>query len=603
LGGATVICSDKTGTLTKNEMTVTEGFVNSGDLIFSGSGYAPEGECQVSSTENQKADEELKILFRVAKFCNDAKLSWNEPEKKWQIFGDPTEGALLTAQEKYAQKEGQNTVPTEEEWKTLKSFPFSSLRKRMSILGEWEEKRELLVKGAPEMVIAQCTHIQVGVETHPLTDEERERLLQRVDEMSEKALRVLAFAKKSGAQNESFENDESAEKNLVFVGCLGMIDPPREEVSEAIKMCQTAGIRILVITGDNPKTAKAIAQQIGIFAHLPAKLITGADLSAMSDEDLKAVLQSDQKYIPLFARTAPEDKRRIVEILQELGEIVTVTGDGVNDAPALKKANIGVAMGSGTEVAKEAAQMVLLTDSFANIVSAIAEGRVISTNLRKFVWFIFSGNLGELVLVLGPLLFHLPVALTVGMILMVDLGTDVLPAIALGIDTAEPGVMEKPPRDPKKRLMQSSFIISFTRMGIAIGLSALFAFLLELYWGGWNFGGEISDAIHRQAMTVAFVTIVLGQLWNAFSARSITHSSFSRSLPPSFSRSLPPHPFLWVATGLSILLLLVALYFPPCQMLFKTVPLSFSSLCLAIGFSLIPFLGDEIRKSGKLFSF
>ncbi len=592
LGGTTVICSDKTGTLTKNEMTVIEGFVSSGDIFISGSGYDPLGEYTISSKNKNQALFETENLFRIATLCNDARLSWNAEEKKWKIFGDPTEGALITASEKYwAERETEKKIALDEKAILVKSFPFSSDRKRMSILRESSQngERELLVKGASEMILSQCTHIQVGEKIIILENQEKEKILQKIDAMSERALRVLAFARRPILGKEKFEDEKSAEQNLVFIGCLGMIDPPREEVQEAVKICQMAGIRVIVITGDNPKTAKAIAEKIGIFHQYEPRLITGNDLAQFSDTELLEILGKEKKYIPLFARTAPEDKRRIVDMLQNLGEIVTVTGDGVNDAPALKKANIGVAMGSGTEVAKEAAQMVLLTDSFANIVSAIGEGRVISNNLRKFVWFIFSGNLGELVLVLGPLIFHLPAALTVGMILLVDLGTDVLPSIALGIDNTEKGIMEKPPRDPNKRLMQPRFIFSFVRVGIVVGLSALSAFFLDLYVEGWNFTGSPSEDIHMQAMTVAFVTIVLAQLWNGFSARSSEHSAFQKDIPSNI--------FLWIATAISLLLVGFVLYIPFFQTIFQTTPLGLTSLSLAIFFSSFAFIFEEIRKS------
>ena len=594
LGSATIICSDKTGTLTKNEMTVVKGCIPITNELFifeiEGVGYSPSGSIKI---ENRTQLKNSELLFSIAEICNDAKLSFEEAEGKWKIFGDPTEGALLTASEKYFQtvKKGkeERIFPNS----LLKKFPFDSVRKRMSVLFPTEREMSLFTKGAPESVLEKCTSVFIEGKLLPLTEELKKQFLETSEKLSKDALRVLGFAFRSlpiMTENEikSFQTQD-AESELVFVGFLGMIDPAREEVRDAVHLCKKAGIRSIIITGDNALTAKAIAEKIGFFDTLPPLIITGNELREMSDGALEEILKKDAKKIPLFARTAPEDKMRIVSILQKLGEVVAVTGDGVNDAPALKKADIGVAMGSGTEVAKESANIVLLDDSFASIVKAVQEGRTIAQNLKKFVWFVFSGNFGELLLIFSSILLNTPVALTAIMILIVDLGTDVLPSIALGVDTPKKDIMERPPKNPQERILKKRFAIGFMRTGFIIGGSALIGFLWILISNGWIWGEIITNSeLHKRAMTMSLTVLIFGQLFNTFSARNYRESTFSLSSPPNS--------MFWWAIGISTIMTLFVLYLPIANTLFKTVPLSVEEFGIAILLSSIAFWAEETRK-------
>jgi P-type Ca2+ transporter type 2C len=594
LGSATVICSDKTGTLTKNEMTVVQGGIPQGDGLFlfeiEGVGYAPQGTIKIQNPTQLKNSQ---LLFSIAQVCNDAKLSFVESESKWKIFGDPTEGALLAASEKYFQafEEGKEERISRDS--ILRKFPFDSTRKRMSVLLKTEKGIDIFTKGAPESILDQCSSVLIEGNVIPLTEELKKTFLQTAEKLSEKALRILGFAFRSfpilpEEEIKSLQVKE-AETDLVFVGFLGMIDPAREEVPEAVLLCKKAGIRTIIITGDNALTAKAIAEKIGFFDLFPPRIITGKEIKEMSDEELQEILKKEAKNIPLFARSSPEDKMRIVSMLQKLGEIVAVTGDGVNDAPALKKADIGIAMGSGTEVAKESANIVLLDDSFASIIKAVREGRTISQNLEKFVWFIFSGNFGELLLIFCSMLLNTPVALTAIMILIVDLGTDVLPSIALGVDDPKKDIMDAPPKDPKKRILTRRFAIGFARTGFLIGGSAFIGFLWILFTYGWTWGEGITNSdLHRKAMTMSLTILIFGQLFNTFSARSYKESAFHPSSPPNS--------MFWWAIGISTIMTLLVLYLPLANTLFKTIPLSPKEFGIAILLASIAFWIEEIRK-------
>jgi potassium/sodium efflux P-type ATPase len=432
LGCTTVICTDKTGTLTQNEMTVRALWVAGRRLTVTGVGYAPEGQIldQGKPVSNPVGDD-LRQLLLAAAHCNNARLvPPNDESNRWTVLGDPTEAALRVA----ALKGNLDLEGEAHRRPRQRELPFDSRRKRMSTIHRDLSGRVAYIKGAPREVLALCTHVYTNGQAEPLSTEMRERILAANDDYARGGLRVLAVAQRELPDSLSSSSDftqETVERDLTFIGLMAMMDPPRPEVAEAVDKCHHAGIRIVMITGDYGLTAETIARRIGIIHSDSSCVITGADLEAMTDEALKEALQGEV----LFARVAPEHKLRVVQALQELGQIVAVTGDGVNDAPALKKADIGVAMGiAGTDVANEASDMILTDDNFASIVSAIEEGRTVYNNIRKFAVYVFNSNMAEAV-PFAVFLFSrglIPLPLTVMQVLAIDLGTDMVPAIGLG---------------------------------------------------------------------------------------------------------------------------------------------------------------------------
>ena len=586
LGAVTTICSDKTGTLTKNEMTVREIYLADRSIFqVSGVGYDPHsGKINfMGGHDNPKENTVLlEKVLKVSHLCNESKLV--HKHKTYSVLGDPTEGALQTL----AQKSGLYHKSPDLEKEVKEIFPFDSNRKMMSVVIQADKnKNKLLVKGSPDQVLAQCTHWTDGENLFELDENKRSKIQKHYKRMAENALRVLAFAEKEIDIKSLTSEPESAENNLVFTGLIGMIDPPRDEVREAITKCRGAGIRVVVITGDYGVTAEAIARDLGIIRGKNGKVFTGTEVKKMSDTDLKKILK-DTSHGIIFARSLPEQKMRIVRLLQEEGEVVAMTGDGVNDAPALKKADIGIAMGiTGTEVSKEAATMILTNDSFASIVVAIEEGRRIYENLKKFVWFIFACNIGELVVIFSAIFFQFPLPLTAVLILCIDLGTDILPAIALGVDSPESDVMKQKPRNPKEKLMNKTFIYNFLLTGLIIGTTVTMAFLYTIIKDGWSFGGALEgDFTH--GMTVAFTSLVMVQLVNAFSARSFTKSVFQKN-------PFENH-FLLVAIFTSILLVLCIIYIPFLNGVLKTTPLSLNDWGVVFIASTVPLLFVEIKK-------
>lgn len=418
------------------------------------------------------------------------------------------------------------------------------------------------------------------------------------ENFAQDALRVIGFAYRCLESDWNKIPKLELEQGLIFVGLAGMIDPPREEVKKAVSFCYLAGIRTIIITGDHGLTAKAIAKQIGMATN-GTRVILGEELDQLSDEALsnllnkkpqnKAEFQKLPDYSIIFSRVTPEHKRRIVDLLKNLGEVVAVTGDGVNDAPALKRADLGIAMGiTGTEVSKETANMILLDDSFASIVLAVKEGRKIYGNLKKFTWFVFSTNIAELVTVFTAIILNVPAPLTAVLILVVNLGTDILPAIALGVDHAEPDVMEKPPRDQKIRIMNRPFVNHFLYLGILMGAMVIGLYLWKLQSLGWVYGEQLAenDPRYLEAVSFAFALLVMIQLFNAYNARSFTHSVFKL-------RSLWQ---LWGANLLSVMLVLLMLYVPFLQETLHTKALSVSDWLVIVGVGLVVIFVEEIRK-------
>ncbi len=485
LGCTTVICTDKTGTLTKNEMTVRDICVAGQHLEVSGGGYAPNGDYHHDG-EDLDADQlkALQLLVRAASLCNNARLiEPGGPEDNWTILGDPTEAALLVA----AKKAGFDHEAELESTRRVFELPFDSVRKRMTTIHMNKFNRIGYVKGAPKEVLDLCTMVETLDGQQPLTEAKHAEIVAQNDEFARNGLRVLAMAYRPIAKEETEFSPDKTERDLIFVGLMAMMDPPRDEVAVAVQECATAGIEVIMITGDYGLTAESIARRIGIIRGDQARIVTGNDLNDMTDEDLSAAL--DAKNV-LFARVSPEHKMRIAQVLKSMGHVVAMTGDGVNDAPALKAADIGVAMGiAGTDVAKEAADMILTDDNFASIVNAIEEGRAVYDNIRRFVAYIFTSNVPELVPFVLFVLFDIPLALTVMQILAIDLGTDMLPALALGTEAPEPGIMNRPPRSQKERLVTGRLLVRAQVFLGSIQAAACMAAFFFLYWSfGWRPG-------------------------------------------------------------------------------------------------------------------
>ena len=576
LGSVTTICSDKTGTLTQNQMTVREIYLANRSIFnVTGAGYGPHGDIEfVGGGKNGKPTEHLlSQLLEVCEKCNEATLE--KKHEKYTVLGDPTEGALLTL----ALKSHLPHIKS----KVTDLFPFDSERKMMSVV----TNHHVLVKGSPDQILDACTHWSDGEKTHVLTKQKRARIQQHYERMAGNALRVLAFAVRELPTLTESYTEKEVEKGLTFVGLVGMIDPPRASVRKAVEKCKRAGIRMIVITGDFGVTAEAIARELGIVEGEKVHVFSGDQVKRMSDERLLNILK-DKAHPVIFAKSLPDQKMRIVKLLQSQKEIVAMTGDGVNDAPALKKADIGIAMGiSGTDVSKETATMILTDDSFASIVTAIEEGRRIYRNLTKFIWFIFSCNIGELLVIFLAILFQFPLPLTAILILCVDLGTDILPAIALGVDTPEKDLMVQKPRDVHQRVMNKKFVQYFLLIGVVIGLSVTGTFLWTLCQDGWCWG-ESMDGNLVHAQSVAFTTLVIIQLVNAMSSRSERVSVFQQNPLKNI--------FLVLALFISVLMVLLLLYVPFLNTTLGTVPLSPHDWGIVMFASVIPLFVIEIRK-------
>ena len=500
LGSTTVICSDKTGTLTRGEMTV-RALYTSGTLIeVSGSGYLPEGSFSVPG--GGALPESLHELLVAGVLCNDARILKNN-EGVWQVAGDPTEGALLVV----ACKAGLHELELKKRYDRMDEQPFSSETKRMITLHRDGDSVKSIMKGAPEVILGECTSVRVGDGIQFLDQTMRAELLGEAEALGRKALRVLAIAVKPGS------GIKEAVEGMTFLGFAGMIDPPRVEAGEAVRTCILAGIRPVMITGDHPLTAEAIARELGILRD--GKVVTGSILQDMNDEELCRAVGS----ISVFARVAPKHKLRIVEAFQKNGEVVAMTGDGVNDAPALKKADIGISMGiTGTDVSKEASAMMLLDDNFASIVAAVEEGRGIYDNIKKYLTYLLSSNLGELGLMTFAALMGLPLPLSAVQLLYVNLATDGLPALALAVDPAERDIMLRSPNDPKQGIFTRNVLSLILTGGIWSTVVNLLLFQYAL----------ASGRSLQEAMSMAFISLVLIQFFKAYNFRSETRSLVNR---------------------------------------------------------------------------
>jgi Ca2+-transporting ATPase len=582
LGSANVIASDKTGTLTKNEMTVRVVVTASGRVTFTGTGYAPDGDvsCDGGKPIEGTLRPELVRALTVADRANNAVL--RERDGRWTVQGDPTEGALIVA----ARKAGIEQEALDARFARVGEVPFSSERKLMSTVHTDAERRERLValtKGAADVLLARCSHELHGEQARPLTPERRAAILARNDELAGEALRTLGVAFRSLPRdaNNGGGFDEAVERDLVFLGLIGMIDPPRPEAKEAVARAKLAGIRPIMITGDHPKTASVIAAELGISSQ--DRAVTGARLAEMTDEALDTTVRE----VSVYARVNPEHKLRIVQALQRQDLTVAMTGDGVNDAPALKTADIGVAMGiTGTDVSKEAADMVLADDNFATIVAAVEEGRAIFANIRKFLRYLLSSNIGEVMtMFFGVLLAGLiglsaaesgvVLPLLATQILWINLVTDGAPALALGVDPPDATTMTDPPRPKGEGVLTRRMWQGILLVGAVMAVGTLMVLDASLPGGLIEGTGTL-----RYGQTMAFTTLVLFQLFNVLNARSDERSAFEGTFT---------NPWLWTAVGLSLLLHVAVLYVPVLQEAFSTTGLSLSDwlICAAVASSVL----------------
>ncbi len=571
LGSATVICTDKTGTITRNEMTLKEIRLSSGEGIsISSEGYFEDGEFSFTEEKSGTLDR-LKFLLTAGVLNSRATIG------EGSVYGDPTELAIVAAARK-ARVSGEG-------YRKVEEIPFSSDRKMMSTVYERDGGRVIFSKGAPEVLIKLSDRLldEEG-RVRPLSDFDRERIEAEAEDLERKAYRLLAIAYKEG-------EDES---DLVFLGLVGIMDLPREEVYEAIKKCQRASIKVMILTGDNPLTAKAIAEKVGLLVDV---VLTGDEIRKIPDEDLAKLLANKNV---LFARMRSEQKLRIAALLQENGEVVAMTGDGVNDAPALRKADIGISMGiKGTEVAKEAADMILLDDNFASIVAAIEEGRTVYFNIKKFVTYILSSNVPEIVPYILQFFLRIPLPLSVIQILSIDLGSDMLPGLALGSEAPERDIMERPPVGKYERILDREvFKRGYFFLGLIEGAAAMTAFLGFLFLSGWHYGDlSISNTfLHKQAMTMTLLGAVTCQLFNVWTLRSWEFSAFSRGL---FKNRL-----LIVAILLELLWIYALLNVGAVQLVFNTAHVPSGYLWILLPFPVLLFVSHEaykrrIRKRAK----
>ena len=572
LGCATVICSDKTGTITQNKMTVKSIYTNGEFWDVEGEGYELKGMFYKGNKKVDAAGEQhLTKTLLIGVLCNNALLIKNDRritpksyDRSGKVQGNPTEAALLVC----AAKGNLWKEKLEERFLRIKEFPFSSGRKCMSVLCREGDKINLFVKGAPERILNMSTHIFEDGKVQPLREEHRKKILKQVDIMAGGALRTLAVAYRTVPSSALSSGADVLEKELIFTGFFGMIDPPRPAVLKAIKSCDRAGIRITMITGDHRNTAVAIARQIGILKH-GGEVITGDELDQLNEKELFSKIEK----LYVFARVSPEHKLRIVRCLKARGHIVAMTGDGVNDAPAVKEADIGIAMGStGTEVTKEAASLVLADDNFKTIVAAVEEGRGIYDNIRKFIRFLLGCNLGEILTMFLAMLWGLPLPLRPIQILWVNLVTDGLPAMALGVDPTEKNVMQRPPRSPSEGVFGRGLWKKILAKGFIIGVTSVLVFAFAL----------ISSSELIYAQTMALSTLIVTQLLHVFECRS----EYLKVWETGLTRNL----MLVGAVFVSFFLLLCIVYNPFLQSVFQTYPLKRSDWIIVFGASSISYL-------------
>lgn len=558
LGSVTLIFTDKTGTLTLNQMKVKEIWPFQSQIR--------------KSTLPQKS-KALSLLLKIANLCNNARLENG-------IFkGDGTEIALLKATKELVQ--GLKS-------KRLFEIPFNSERKMMSTVNELDKKKILLTKGALEAVLPYCQNILIDEIVSPLTEMEKESIFEKYHSMTDEGLRVISFAyKEINFQAEAIELNKSfLETSLTFVGLIGIEDPPRPEVPDAIKRCREAGIKVLMITGDSGRTALATGKQIGLVKN-KATVIEGEELEKISDQELVEKYHSEEL---IFARMTPLHKMRLVSIFENYGERVAVTGDGVNDAPALKKAQVGIAMGAtGTDVAREAADIVLLDDNFASIINAIEEGRSIFDNIKKFITYVFTSNIPEIIPYILYVILNIPLPLTIMQMLAIDLGTDIFPALALGAEKPSKNIMKQPPRNPRERLLNFKILSrAYLFLGPIEAIAGLFGFFYVLYSGGWIWGQAPNTLLYQEATSACLAGIIITQIGNVFTCRSSAESIFSQDL---FSNKL-----IFAGILCEILIALFVIYSPLGNNIFNTSPIGLKQILILVPFAIGLLFSDEMRK-------
>jgi Ca2+-transporting ATPase len=586
LGCATVICSDKTGTLTQNEMTVVQGWVGNKRFRVTGEGYNPAGQFSVDGKPfDTHADPDATVLLHGALLCNDAKLGEKTDEtgrRSWRIIGDPTEGAMVVV----ATKSGLERAGLEQTLPRVQEIPFDSDRKRMTTIhsprgGQASAatfrypQHVAFVKGAPDVLLDICSHLQESGQAVVLTDAKRKEILDQNRDLASNALRVLGVAYRPLQEVPENCTPESIEKELTFVGLLGMIDPARPEVVDAVKVAKGAGLKTVMVTGDHKDTAEAIAREIGVLTK-GGLVLTGPEIEKLSDEELAA--RTDK--LQVCCRVSPQHKTRIVDAMKSRDHVVAMTGDGVNDAPALKRANIGVAMGiTGTDVSKQTADMVLTDDNFASIVSAIEQGRIIYSNIRKFVYFLLACNAGEILIIFGSMLFGLPIPLKPVHLLWLNLVSDGAPALALGMEKGDPDIMKHPPRPPREPVINRDMAIGIGVIAVVDAIAILTAF----YFGMQRYPGHL-----EAAQTIAFVTLCTSELLRAYTARSEYHSMFAIGV---FSNK-------WMnwAVLASFLLVLAVVYLPFMNPFFDTVPLTLNDWLFMFPFFFASPIAMELLK-------
>lgn len=573
LGCASVICTDKTGTVTENKMTVTAAYCGGNEYAFSGNGYKIAGEITSAADGariNPASTSALREMLICGTVCTGSAITAEKKTEsrdrgrltvsgEWQATGDPTELALLVA----AAKAGITADKLSSSHRKIDEIPFDSETRCMTVICASGGVRTAYSKGALDVILGRCAFVMTDEGIVPLTYRKRQEIIAEHDKLTQNALRVLALSKKDIAKNSAEKADENYESGMIFLGLAGMLDPPRAEAKRAVKLCRSAHIRTVMITGDHKNTAAAVAKQAGIMRGGDL-VVTGAELAAMSDDDLDRRLPD----ISVFARVSPADKLRIVRAFKRRGDIVTMTGDGVNDAPAVKEASIGVAMGiTGTDVTKQAADVVLLDDNFATLVSAVEQGRGIYANIRKFVRYLLSCNIGEVLTMFLGIIMGMPMVLLPTQILLVNLVTDGLPAVALGVEPPEEENMKKPPRKADESFFSEGLMWKIIFRGILIGLCTLGSFTVinKLF-------GSVSAA-----RTAALFTLVLSQLCHVFECKSEKKNIFT--VPYMNNKKLIG------AVLISLAVVFGAAYFPPLQVIFSTVPLTGEQLLIAAGFA------------------
>jgi P-type Ca2+ transporter type 2C len=594
LGSVTTICSDKTGTLTQNKMVVQAVHTYNQTLKVTGEGYHPSGEFwSQEALVDPQSYSDLQALLLACVLCNDAIL---HPEKgEWTILGDPTEGALLAL----AGKAGLDKTKKDRWLPRVAEFPFDSDRKRMSVVVDAQGHRHestmslalvdqshqpyfMFTKGSPELTLERCSHIEADDRTLPLTDVDRQRILLQNNALASRGLRVLGFAYKTLSEIPPEASEEESERNLVWLGLVGMLDAPRPEVRDAVARCRSAGIRPVMITGDHQLTAQAVAEDLGI-ARAGDRVLTGRELEILSQSELETQVEQ----VSVYARVSPEHKLRIVQALQHQKHVVAMTGDGVNDAPALKQANIGVAMGiTGTDVSKEASDMVLLDDNFSTIVSAVEEGRVVYINIRRFIRYILGSNIGEVMTIAAaPLMGLGGVPLSPLQILWMNLVTDGVPALALAVEPGRPIVMQKPPKDTQESIFARGLGAYMVRIGIVLAVVTI-AMMSWAYGYTEQVQGGLLD--RDRWKTMVFTTLCLAQMGHALAIRSNTRL-FAEVSPFS-------NPFMLISVIATVILQLMLVYVEPLRNFFNTHYLSFTELMVCFGFSALIFVWIELEK-------